>query len=58
MRNKFTIIRKKGDKEFEGSMSYWFSTRQKKESLMEVEIQLQKDIIYFEFYKNVTLDVK
>ena len=27
MRNKFSIIRKKGDKEFEEGMSYWFSTR-------------------------------
>ena len=27
MRNKFTIIRKKGDKDFEGGMATWFDTR-------------------------------
>ena len=27
MRNRFTIIRQKGDKEYEGGMALWFSTR-------------------------------
>ena len=27
VRNKFSIIRKRGDKDFDGMMVYWFSTR-------------------------------
>ncbi|KAL0751524.1 hypothetical protein Bca101_033527 [Brassica carinata] len=27
MRNRFTIIRQKGDMEYEGGMALWFSTR-------------------------------
>lgn len=28
MRNKLTLIQRKGDKDFEGGLSYWFGTRE------------------------------